>query len=41
MDAPAADAEALGKAVGIKLLEMVGGRDFLARRHGCDAALGA
>jgi len=26
----AADAEALGKAVGIKLLEMAGGRDFLA-----------
>ena len=30
MDAPAADAEALGKAVGAKLLEMAGGRDFLA-----------
>ena len=30
MDAPAADAEALGKAVGVKLLEMAGGRDFLA-----------
>ena len=30
MKAPAADAEALGKAVGIKLLEMAGGRDFLA-----------
>ena len=30
MEAPAGDAEALGKAVGIKLLEMAGGRDFLA-----------
>ena len=30
MDASAADAEALGKAVGAKLLEMAGGRDFLA-----------
>ena len=30
MDAPAADAKALGKAVGAKLLEMAGGRDFLA-----------
>ena len=30
VDAPAADAEALGKAVGEKLLEMAGGRDFLA-----------
>ena len=30
MDAPAADAEALGKAVGAKLLDMAGGRDFLA-----------
>ena len=30
MKAPAGDAEALGKAVGIKLLEMAGGRAFLA-----------
>ena len=30
MEAPAGDAEALGKAVGVKLLEMAGGRDFLA-----------
>jgi hydroxymethylbilane synthase len=30
MKAPAGDAEALGKAVGVKLLEMAGGRDFLA-----------
>ena len=30
MDAPAGDAEALGSAVGAKLLEMAGGRDFLA-----------
>ena len=30
MDALAADAEALGKAVGSKLLDMAGGRDFLA-----------
>ena len=30
MDAPVGDAEALGKAVGAKLLEMAGGRAFLA-----------
>ena len=30
MDAPVGDAEALGKAVGAKLLEMAGGRGFLA-----------
>ena len=30
MEAPAGDAEALGKAVGVRLLEMAGGRDFLA-----------
>ena len=30
MKAPAGDAEALGKAVGVKLLEMAGGRAFLA-----------
>ncbi len=30
MEAPAGDAEALGSAVGAKLLEMAGGRDFLA-----------
>ena len=30
MDAPAGDAEALGSAVGAKLLEMAGGRGFLA-----------
>ena len=30
MDAPVGDAEALGKAVGMKLLEMAGGRGFLA-----------
>ena len=30
MDAPVSDAEALGKAVGAKLLEMAGGRGFLA-----------
>ena len=30
MSAPAGDAEVLGKAVGAKLLEMAGGRDFLA-----------
>ena len=29
MDAPASDADALGKAVGAKLLEMAGGRGFL------------
>ena len=30
MDAPVGDAVALGKAVGAKLLEMAGGRGFLA-----------
>ena len=30
MNATAGDAEALGEAVGVKLLEMAGGRDFLA-----------
>ena len=30
MKAPIGDAEALGKAAGRKLLEMAGGRDFLA-----------
>ena len=38
MDAPASDADALGKAVGAKLLEMAGGRGFLLTRWG-DAAL--